>query len=94
VIAWLEKVESAIHIRPIIYTRESIRNKYLNDNRFKKYDFWIARYSPNGPDNFDWHIWQRTEKGAINGYSGKVDINLFKGDYVAFTRYISDKNRK
>lgn len=72
-----------MHVRPIIYTRENIRNKYQNDGRLKKYDFWVARYNDLGPNNFDWHFWQITEKGILNGYNnGRIDINLFKGDYV------------
>lgn len=84
---WLEKIEMTMHVRPIIYTREDIRNRYLNDEQFKKYNFWIARYSDKGPYNFDWHIWQKTEKGVLNKYDGRVDINLFKGDFAAFTKY-------
>ncbi|MCF2598224.1 hypothetical protein I6E10_05610 [Phocaeicola barnesiae] len=88
---WLERIEEQLRVRPIIYTRESIRNKYLNDSRFKKYDFWIARYSENGPENFDWHIWQRTERGVISGYDrGQIDINLFKGDYMAFNKFLNN----
>lgn len=33
---WLKKIESTMHVRPIIYTRENIRNKYHDDNRLKK----------------------------------------------------------
>ena len=88
---WLRKIESTMHVRPIIYTRENIRNEYLNDDRLKKYDFWIARYTENGPDNFDWHLWQRTDKGVLEGYdTGRIDINLFKGDYISFMEYINN----
>lgn len=88
---WLRTIESTMHVRPIIYTRENIRNQYLNDERLKKYDFWIARYSDKGPDNFDWHLWQRTDKGVLEGYdAGRIDINLFKGDYVSFMKYINN----
>ena len=85
---WLEDVEKKMGVRPIIYTRENLRNKYLNDSRFKKYQFWIARYSDNGPDNFDWQIWQKTEKGQMGGHKGNVDINLFRGNYDALKKYI------
>ena len=88
---WMEKIESTMHVRPIIYTRESIRNRYLNDKRLKKYDFWIARYSNRGPNNFDWHLWQKTDKGVLEGYDdGRIDINLFKGDYTSFMKYINN----
>lgn len=85
---WLQKVEKKMGVRPVIYTRESIRNKYLNDSRFKQYQFWIARYSKNGPDNFDWQIWQKTERGQVKGHKGNVDINLFRGNYDSFVKYL------
>lgn len=85
---WLEKVEERMGVRPIIYTRESIRNNYLNDPKFKKYQFWIARYSDNGPDNFDWQIWQKSEYGQISGCRGNVDIDIFRGNYDLFKTYL------
>lgn len=89
---WLRKIESTMHVRPIIYTRENIRNEYLNDDCLKKYNFWIAKYSEKGPANFDWHLWQKTDKGVLEGYDGgRIDINLFKGDYASFIRFINDK---
>ena len=82
-----------MQVRPIIYTRENIRNKFLNDGQFKKYDFGIARYGNAGPNNFDWHFWQLTDKGVLNGYhDGRIDVDLYKGDYVAFTKFISAKD--
>ena len=85
---WLEKVEKKMGVRPIIYTRERIRNKYFNNSKFKKYQFWIARYSDKGPDSNDWKIWQKTERGRINGCKGDIDIDIFNGDYEAFKKYL------
>ena len=87
---WLQTVEKKMGVRPVIYTRESIRNKYLNDSRFRNYQFWIARYSNKGPDNFDWQIWQQTDCGQMKGYKGNIDINLFRGDYDSFKRYLEE----
>lgn len=88
---WLREIESTMNVRPIIYTRENIRNQYLNDERLKMYDFWIAKYSEKGPDNFDWHLWQRTDKGVLEGYdAGRIDINLFKGNYISFMKYVNN----
>ena len=82
---WLEAVEEKMDVRPIIYTRENIRDTYLaKDPRFKKYQCWIARYHPAGPRNGRWTIWQLSEKGAANGYDGDIDINLYNGDYATF----------
>lgn len=85
---WLEKVEKQLGVKPVIYTRENIRNQYLNTSDFSQYKFWIARYSNNGPDNFDWQIWQRTETAEMKGHNGNVDVNLFRGDYNAFKQYL------
>lgn len=86
---WLEEVERKMNVRPIIYTRENIRDKYLkSDPRFGKYECWIARYHPDGPVKEDWKIWQMTEKGRIKGYNGPIDINMFKGGYSDFQKFV------
>ena len=86
---WLEAVEKRLGVRPIIYTRESIRDKYLiDDPRFGKYQCWISRYHPAGPDSSDWKIWQLTERGVAGGHDGYIDIDMFKGDYAAFRKFV------
>lgn len=91
---WLEEVERQMHVRPIIYTRESIRDKYLSkDPRFANYRYWIARYHPDGPVKEEWQIWQMTETGRIGGYDGAIDIDLYKGDYKSFRQYLTAISR-
>lgn len=91
---WLEAVEQQMNVRPIIYTRESIRDKYLSkDPRFVNYQCWIARYHPDGPVKEEWKIWQMTEKGKVNGYDGLIDIDLFKGNYDSFQKYLKGLNQ-
>jgi len=85
---WLQEVEKKMGSRPVIYTRERIRENYLSDSRFKDYHFWIARYSDKGPEKCDWLFWQKTEKGLINGHDGYVDINLFQGNYATFKKQL------
>lgn len=88
ILTWLQKVEETMHVRPIIYTRKPIKDKYLNDRRFDAYSFWIARYSDKEPDT-EWCIWQMTEKGTASGYTGgRIDINQFNGDYKAFMSFV------
>lgn len=88
ILKWLKEVEKKYGVKPIIYTNESIRNNYLQDDRLKGYDVWIAKYG-NKPQNFDWHFWQMTEKGQIRGNKGYIDINLYKGDYTSFMEYVN-----
>lgn len=85
---WLSEVEKKFGVKPIIYTNESIRSKYLQDGRLKGYDIWISKYN-DSPQNEDWRIWQITEKGLVGGVEGNIDINLYKGDYNAFLDYVN-----
>ena len=92
---WLSGVEKRLGVRPIIYTRERFRDKYLReDSRFAKYKCWISRYNDQGPDNKDWKIWQFTEKGSIRGYAKAIDINIYKDDYTAFQKYLNGLSRR
>lgn len=87
ILTWLEMVEESMGCRPIIYTRENIKNVYMKDSRFAKYDFWIARYQKRPVDE-NWLIWQRSGSGFVRGCDADVDIDEFKGDYEAFVRYL------
>lgn len=91
---WLEEVEARMGVRPVIYTRESIRDKYLaKDSRFGKYECWIARYHPDGPKKESWRFWQMSEKGKVNGYDGMIDIDMYKGNFDSFSQYLKELGR-
>lgn len=92
---WLEAVEKRLGVRPIIYTRERFRDKYLADDpRFAKYKCWIARYNTDGPDNKDWKVWQFTETGVMSGYGSRIDIDMYKDDYHSFLKYLDGLGRR
>lgn len=89
VLAWLEEVEQRIGVRPIIYTRENIRDLHMKDPRFKNYEFWISRYTTKGPkDGFRWHIWQFSDAGKGAGNTCNFDLNLYGGDYAWFRSHL------
>ncbi len=76
---WLKKVESHYGVQPIIYSGEKYYDAFLH-KEFSEYTFWIANYNvfveeikPN------WLFWQFTEKAAVHGISGNVDVNIFNG---------------
>jgi lysozyme len=85
VLTWLSRVEKALGVRPIIYTDHPFGNQYLNHSDFNQYQLWIAEYgveTPHIPDQWKdkgWIMWQRTERGSIEGTIGNVDHDLFKG---------------
>lgn len=83
--AWLETVEAATGVRPIIYTYANFYNQHLA-GRFENYPLWVAHYknriSPRVYRN--WHFWQHSESGRVNGINGFVDFNVFNGPQTSF----------
>jgi lysozyme len=89
---WLEKVERALGIKPIIYTGPSFWEELMdNTEELVEYPLWIANYvddyqtkKPLVPGN-NWGgkgytFWQFTEGGSVRGVKGQVDRNIFKGN--------------
>jgi len=80
---WLDIVEKQYGAKPIIYTCSGFYKTYLNSKELKKYKLWIADYKhdvlPLGDS--EWHFWQHTNKGSVNGIAGNVDFNVFNGSY-------------
>lgn len=83
VLNWLNHVESKLGVKPIIYTNHTFGDKYLTSTDFAEYQLWIAEYGVETPktpkiwDDKGWLIWQRSERGAIEGAIGQVDHDLY-----------------
>lgn len=87
-IKWLSSVESHYGVKPIIYTSETWKKRFLSDKRFDSYEFWISRYFNVEPQKENkWTFWQRTCKAIPNGYNGEIDVNIYNGDYIGFLKY-------
>jgi len=77
---WLQAVESHFGVKPIIYTGERYYDDFLKEE-FSDYLFWIANYNFYREQiGSDWLFWQFTEKAAIPGINGNVDVNIYNGD--------------
>ncbi len=77
---WLQHVERALRIRPIIYTNVYFYEHYLA-GYLDDYPLWIARYSEEQPRlrSRDWQFWQYSERGSLPGIERPVDFNFFYG---------------
>ncbi len=78
---WLQIVEKAYGVKPIIYASYKFKTSYLNDSELDEYPFWIAHYYVDklhykGP----WAFWQHTDIGRVDGIKGDVDVNIFNGN--------------
>lgn len=58
---------------------------------------WVAQYASNTPTGYQAHPWklgaygeamrQYTASGILPGYSGYLDLNIFRGDRIAWRKY-------
>lgn len=81
---FLEGIEEEYGVKPLIYTRADVYEKYLK-GEFDEYKKWISSlYTPlswNYKD--DWYLWQYLNRGELEGYSGGeryIDLNLLNAD--------------
>lgn len=88
---WLNRVESALGKRPIIYTGGYFWDAHVGSNEFVSYPLWVAHYGPSCPNIpsawSTWTMWQYTSSGKVNGIAGNVDTNVFQGDMAALETF-------
>jgi len=75
--------------RPVIYTTYESYNGYL-DTLFSNHSLWIRDmfFSPTLKGSRQWHIWQYSNRGHVQGIKGFVDLNVFKGTRKEFRQFI------
>lgn len=80
--AWIDRVREALGVEPIVYTGGDLwRNggAYLLGAQ----PLWLAHYTqtcPTLPSPWTrWTFWQHTDRGAVPGIEGAVDLDLFAG---------------
>lgn len=83
VLKWLSHVNATLGVKPIIYTNHVFGDRYLTREDFSEYNLWIAEYGVQNPTipktwaDKGWLIWQRSERGTIEGAIGQVDHDLY-----------------
>ncbi len=92
---WLQIVEKATGMRPILYVSQTFVNRYLDDAPDIKhaYPVWIARYGEFKPDVKLW-VWQLAPDGRVKGINGAVDINVFNGYETEFNQWLQQVKKK
>ncbi len=63
---------------PMVYASKSW---YLTRLGMTQYDQWVAQYADACDAPFPFTVWQATNKGAVAGIKGSVDINYLYKDY-------------
>ena len=82
VLKWLDMVEDHYGVKPIIYTYYKFKMRYLADDVFDQYPYWIAHYYVDSIEyKGEWKFWQHTDVGRLPGIKGYVDFNIYNGSY-------------
>nr|WP_223151935.1 glycoside hydrolase family 25 protein [Chitinophaga qingshengii] len=84
---WLEEMEKAYKVKPIIYTNIHFYETYLG-SEFDDYPLWIAHYyqKERPASKRAWLFWQHSDIGRVNGIRTTVDFNVFRGDSTDLER--------
>lgn len=79
---WIDRVRGRLGIQPIVYTGGDLWRNGGAD-ALGPQPLWIAHYTqgcPTLPSPWThWTFWQHTDRGAVPGIEGAVDLDLFAG---------------
>ncbi len=77
--AFCETIENAGYYA-MIYCNLNWYNNYLIKDELKQYDLWIAQWEVGAPSVIC-GIWQKSDKGVIDGIKGNVDLDVSYKNY-------------
>ncbi len=80
--AWVDRVRAGLGVEPIVYTGSDLwRNGGAEP--LASQPLWVAHYTqgcPALPSPWTrWTFWQHTDRGAVPGIDGAVDLDQFAG---------------
>jgi lysozyme len=80
--AWVDRVRAGLGVEPIVYTGSDLwRNG--GAELLASQPLWVAHYTqacPALPSPWTrWTFWQHTDRGAVPGIDGTVDLDQFAG---------------
>jgi lysozyme len=92
---WIDRIESTLGVRPIIYTGRYFWNDNVGTDEFNDYGLWHPQYTtarcPNIANAWsDWLFWQYSSTGSVDGIAGNVDMNRFNGDKARLLSLVGD----
>jgi lysozyme len=88
---WLETVEAATGMKPIVYTLPHFANSYLG-GKLARYPLWVVDLTLLWPSPskgwVGWSFWQYSHTGSVDGISGDLDLDIFGGSEVEFRQLL------
>lgn len=94
---WVNRVKQRTNgVIPMVYVQASAVNQVAGA-RAAGSGLWVAQYATTAPTGYQDHPWklgaygeamrQYTSSGVLPGYSGYLDLNVFRGDRTAWRKY-------
>jgi MYXO-CTERM domain-containing protein len=82
--AWIDRVESTLGVKPVIYSGYYFWNDNVGSSDFGEYPLMLPWYGVDCPGgvNVGWDTWtihQYCDCGSVAGISGAVDVDRFNG---------------
>lgn len=78
--AFCETVETAGYYVVVYANKDWLTNRIDADCK-SRYDIWLAQWTSKPTYSGSYGIWQYTSDGAVDGISGRVDMNIAYKDY-------------
>lgn len=93
---WVNRVHQRTGVWPVIYVQASAVRQIPSDVR-GNCGIWVAQYPNNRATGYQSHPWnlgkygeamrQYTSNGYVAGYSGRLDLNVFRGERWQWEKY-------
>lgn len=79
-ISFCDTIEMSGHYAMLYANPNWLNNHLYSEQLLKRYDLWLAHYGVDNP-SFACGIWQKTDKGKVDGINGYVDLDIAYKDY-------------
>ena len=78
--AFCSEIEKSGYYSMFYCSLNWLNNYLIKDELLSKYDLWLAQWDVDAP-SISCGIWQKSDKGFINGISGNVDLDIAYKNY-------------
>lgn len=79
-ISFCDTIEMAGYYAMIYCNPNWLNNHLYSEQLLKRYDLWLAQWEVETP-SYACGIWQKSEKGKVDGINGYVDLDVAYRDY-------------
>jgi len=98
VFTWLEAVEKALGVKPVIYAGPDFARDYLTDKRFSGYAMIVVEYDTVSAapkmwgawEGKTWTFWQYSADHKVNGIADPVNLAKFNGSARELSNFVKN----